>query len=251
MTANSMCKFVVFTTNRSGSTWLMSTLGSYPHVAAHGELFLPRVRATEGSWDAEFSGPRYVETPFAGRAVRPFSVFSYLADLYGAPGAVGFKLMYAQLGQYPEIMAYFVRHRVRVVHLVRRNHLDVLLSYAVKAKIGQAHLLAGQTAPDDLRVELDTSNLMRQITKLQRKQNAARMTLKLSGLPHQEVSYEELVLDSTRFRPLLDFLSIENGAPAPRSTMTKIRKGTHRDVIRNYDEVKRLLAHSKFAGLLE
>ena len=34
-------KFVVLTTNRSGSVWVMSTLNSFPHVTAQGELFAP------------------------------------------------------------------------------------------------------------------------------------------------------------------------------------------------------------------
>jgi len=37
----------------------------------------------------------------------------------------------------------------------------------------------------------------------------------------------------------------------PKSPLTRIRKGTHRDMISNYDQVKKVLADSKFASLLE
>jgi hypothetical protein len=229
----------------------MSTLNSLPNVTGQGELFLRRARATEKRWDSDFACPRYIETKAAGLAFRPFSVFSYLDTLYGTPGAVGFKLMYAQLGAYPEILLYLIRHRVRVVHLVRRNHLDVVLSYAVKAKIGRAHMLEGQAAPDDIRVKLDTKNLVGRLAWLQRKQNMARTLLNWSRLPHLEVAYEDLLRDPTCFRPIWEFLSVPPEQALPHSTLLKIRQGGQREVISNYDEVKQLLAHSEFAMLVE
>jgi LPS sulfotransferase NodH len=248
---NNETKFVVFTTNRSGSTWLMSTLNSLPQVTAQGELFLPRPRVKERRWDSDFAIPRFVETKVEGLAFRPFSVFSYLDELYHTPGSVGFKLMYEQLGTYPEILLYLIRHRIRVVHLVRQNHLDVILSYAVKARLGQAHLLSGQSAPEELRVALDTEKLLPQMERLRKKQNLARVLLRWCRLPHVEVAYEDLLRDQAEMNPVLEFLSIRPEGFTPRSTLTKIRRGRQRDVISNYDEVEQLLANSRFAALLE
>jgi len=251
MTVDAGSKFVVLTTNRSGSEWLISTLNSLPHVAAQGELFLPRARVSERRWDSDFACPRFIETKSAGLTFRPLSVFSYLNALYSTPGTVGFKLMYEQLGLYPEILAYLMRHRIHVVHLVRRNHLDVVLSYAVKAKIGRAHLLLGQSAPDDIRVELDTENLIRQLAWLQKKQSMARKLLSWCRLPHLEVAYEDLLRDPAHFRLIWNFLSIKSEEHMPQSTLVKIRRGGQREVISNYDEVKQILANSKFAELVE
>ena len=252
MTANADSNFVVLTTNRSGSEWVMSTLNNFQDVTGHGELFLPRVRILDNKWDADFAYTRFIETKFERFTFRPFSVFSYLNTLYGMPGKVGFKLMYKQLGLYPEILAYFIRHRIHIIHLVRRNHLDVLLSYAVKAKIGRAHLLVGQSVPHELRVELDTRNLVRKFRWLQRQQNIARKILAWCRLPHLEVTYEDMVRDQTSyFRLMGDFLSINSREQMPQSPLTKIRRGTHRDMISNYDQVKTVLAKSKFASLLE
>ena len=244
-------KFVVLTTNRSGSEWVMSTLNRFPNVFAHSELFLPRPQVSEGKWNSDFAYPRFVESKVQGIALRPFSVFSYLNTFYGMPGKVGFKLMYKQLGLYPEILGYLLKHRVRVVHLMRQNHLDVMLSYAVKAKLGRSHLLAGQSAPEDLRVQLDTRTLVKKLDWLQEQQNMARRMLKIFKLPHVEVIYEDLVRNHKLFLQLADFLSIDSEQQIPEFSLTKIRKEGHRDVIGNYDEVKEVLIHSKFAGLLE
>ena len=229
----------------------MSTLNSFPDVFAHSELFLPRPQVSEGKWNSEFAYPRFVESKVRGLSLRPFSVFSYLNTFYSMPGKVGFKLMYKQLGLYPEILVYLLKHRVRVIHLIRQNHLDVMLSYAVKSKLGQSHLLAGQSAPDKLRVQLDTRTLVRKLAWLQEQQNMARRLLKIFRLPYVEVIYEDLVRNHTLFLRIADFLSINAEQKIPEFSLTKIRKEGHRDVIGNYDEVKEALVNSKFAGLLE
>ncbi len=244
-------KFVVLTSNRSGSEWVISTLCSCQHITAHGELFLPRPRASGRKWDSDFAYARFIERRFEGLAFRPFSVFLYLDELYSAPGTIGFKLMYKQLGFYPEILFYLIRNHIRIVHLVRRNHLDVALSYAVKTRIGRAHLLVGQSRPDDLRVELDVRNLIRRLTWLQKQQSIARNLLTWCRLPYLEVAYEDLVRDQTHFRLILEFLSIKFDNPVFESPVARIRRESHRDVISNYNEVKEVLAKSRFAGLLE
>jgi LPS sulfotransferase NodH len=250
MTVDVDTKFVVLTDNRSGSTWVMSTLNSLEGVTGQGELFLPRPRVKEKRWDSDFAWPRYIEAEPDGRTLRPFSVFAYLDALYRTPGAVGFKLMYAQLAKYPEILPYLMRHRVRVVHLVRENHLDVVLSYAVKAELGRAHLLPGQAAPDKLQVELDTKGLVARMERLRKKQEMGRRMLEWCRLPHMEVAYEDLLEDPDRFRLIWAFLSIDSEREMPEPTMFKIRQGGHRDVISNYDEVSQVMASSRFAGML-
>ena len=251
MTPEVHTRFIVFTTNRSGSEWLISSLNSLPSVTAHGELFLPRKRVAERRWDSEFAYPRYIETQPKGLAPRPFSVFTYLDDLYKTPGAVGFKLMYLQLALYPEIFAYLIRHHVLVIHLSRRNSLDVLLSYAVKAKIGQAHLLSGQPFPGDLTVTLDTENLIRKLRWLQQQRSIAHHLLSTSRLPHIEVVYEDLLQDPRYFQRICDFLDIPMRGITPGSTLVKIRRGTQRDVISNYEQVRQTLAGSQFTELVE
>lgn len=244
-------QFLVLTNNRSGSTWVMSTLNSHPQVTAQGELFLPRPRVAEKRWDSDFACPRYVETRLGTAAVRPFTVYSYLNRLYRTPGTVGFKLMYLQLAQYPEILSYLMWRRIPVVHLVRRNHLEVVVSYAVKAKIGQAHLLSGDQSPRDLRVDLDTGSLIRRLDWLGKQQAYARRVLRLCRLRHMEIAYEDLVQDHSRFERILEFLAIEPQAHALQSRLEKIRKGGHRDVIANYEAVRSALAHSQYAELLD
>lgn len=243
--------FVVFTTQRSGSTWLMSVLNALDGVSAQGELFLPRSRSPETRWDSDFSIPRYVESRETHGSVRPFSVFRYLAALYGGEGTIGFKLMYSQLRRYPEILAYLMRRRIRVVHLVRRNHLDVLISFAVKNEIGKAHILSAEDRPSGVRVALNTERLVRDLRKLELKHSAGRTVLRLARLKHIEVGYEDLVADPAQFDRVREFLSLPGDTGLPESNILKTRTGRQQQVVENYDQVRAVLQGSRFEPLLD
>jgi LPS sulfotransferase NodH len=243
--------FVLFSTQRNGSTWVMSVLNGFESVAGHDELLLPRRRSPDRRWDSDFAYPRYVETRGKYGRVRPFSVFRYLDAFYRLPGTVGFKLMYSEIKRYPEVLPYLMRRGVRVVHLVRRNHLDVLLSFEVKRALGQAHVLTTQERPPDVTVELDTASLVKNLKRLQRKHELGRRLLRVCRLKHVEVVYEELVRDEAQFDRIRDLLGIPAGEPLPASHIVKSRRGRQRDVIANYDDVRRALQGSGFAGLLD
>ena len=252
MTIDSGTKFIVFTSQRSGSSWLISILTKLENTTAYGELFLRRKRVPgDQKWDSNFAYPRFLETEPNGLIIRPFSTCSYLNGVYRKPGAIGFKLMYWHLRLYPEILAYLVRHHIRVVHLVRQNHLNVVISGAIRAKTGRAHPLSGQPELDDMRIELNPETLISRLNKLQRNILIARRLLRWCRLPHIEVAYEDLLRDQSGFNLIWNFLSINPEEHMPQSNLIKIRKGRHSDVISNYDEVKEALASSEFAELIE
>jgi LPS sulfotransferase NodH len=242
--------FLVLTTQRNGSTWLMSVLNNIEGVTAHGELLLPRPRTTEPRWDSDFARKRYVESRAEYGALRPFSVFRYLDAVYADRHIVGFKLMYSQLRRYPEVLPYSLWRRIGVIHLVRRNHLDVLVSFAIKRQIERAHILQGQEHPR-VRVRLAPDSLVRDIKRLQLKHGVARRLLRVTRLRHIEVGYEELIRDASRFEDVFRFLNLALPVSVPRSNIVRTRAGSQRDVIENYDEVRRALAGTPYSSLLD
>lgn len=249
MSAEKTVPFVILTSPRSGSTWLVSLLNQLEDTNAFGELFLPRKRSSE--WDAEFAYPRFVEAQRADERNRPAEVFKYLDALYQKPGAVGFKLMYSQLRRYPELLAYFLIHRVRVVHLLRKNPLDILISMALRRKLQQAHRLANEPPVQGLQVELNTETLIEKLQIKQRKIKRAQMLLRVSGLRSIEIGYEDLQKDPSVFQTLCRFLSIETGHVMPESRFQKVRRGSQGQIIKNYSEVKKVLEGTHFLSYLE
>jgi LPS sulfotransferase NodH len=240
--------FVVLATQRSGSTWLMSVLNGLSGVSAQGELFLPRQRSSERRWDSDFAYPRFVELETKRR--RPFSTFEYLDDFFATSPSAGFKLMYSQLKVFPEILPYLIRKRIPIVHLVRTNHLDVLISFAVKHRLGQAHVLTGDR-PADVRVDLETSTLLADLRHLEFKYRVARTMLRACRLRHLEAAYEDLVADPDAFARVLEFLDLPTSDEPPSSNIVRSRQGTQRDAVANFHDVAAVLEGTRFAHLLD
>lgn len=243
-------KFVLLSTQRSGSTWVIDTLNRLPDASVYGELLLPEKR----TWDAgALDFPRFIEADElrATVPVRPFTLWAYLHALYRKPGTVGFKLMYSAVRQYPEVLYYLVRHRIKVVHLVRKNFLNMLISSDLKAMTGQAHLQSPRGADEHPQVYLAPETLLPRLRRLQKKAMFMRRALRVSGLPFLEITYEDLREDNTRFEEIYDFLKVVPSEQSPKSSLRKIRTAGHRDTIQNYNEVCRLLSASEFEHLLE
>jgi LPS sulfotransferase NodH len=246
---------VVLSTQRSGSTWMVDMLTSHPRVVAYSELFMHGGEGTP-RWGHEQDLPywqTYIREQGGGRLTRPFQLWRYLGRaLEERPGvdAIGFKLMYSQLTRIakPLTPALWLK-RVRIIHLMRRNALDVVLSRdAGEARRGVLHAREGQSV-EAVRVRLRTDDLLKRLTAHERQIEGARVRFKRVGIPYTEVIYEDLVADEKQgFDDLFRFLNVE---PAPvSSSLQKINPTSHEELIENYGEVREALEGTKFAGQL-
>ncbi len=243
-------RFIVLTTPRSGSTWFVDVLSQLPGTTAFTELFLPR-RKPRADRSLSWRTAEYLDQNLRGVelfcelgpeiGMRPWSVVAYLNALYRRPGAVGFKVMYSNLVRYPELWAYVVARRVRVVHLVRRNLLDVVVSERVGEATRTVHRLAGEPEVAIDPVHIDPADLVRRIRRMRRRLIVMRGALRACGVPHLEVTYELLTREPQTFGAVCAFLSIEWGGRAPQSRLDKLVKRPLAEIIRNYDEVRRAL----------
>ena len=195
----------------------------------------------------------YIADKRGGRVARPFQLWRYLDSAFQErPGvdAIGFKLMYSQLTNIvkPLMPALWLK-RVRIIHLMRRNALDVVLSKeAGEARRGVLHAREGQEV-ESVRVRLSTDDLMRRLTLHERAIAGARVRFKKVGLPYREVVYEDLVANEQEgFASLFEFLGVE---PAPvSSSLQKVNPTVHEELIENYGEVREALEGTPFAGQL-
>jgi LPS sulfotransferase NodH len=240
-------KFVVLTSSRTGSTWLMELINSQPGVSAYGELFLNEPRSGPA---IAFLGdqPRFAETDAGARFSRPVAVFKYLDALYGSKKIAGFKLMYAQLRSYPEMLVYFAVRRVRILHLVRSNLLDVIVSDELARITGTSHTRAGKFG-ESPKVTLDTATLIDQLHRRRRTVQAARLLIALSGCRSIEISYERLLGESGELVKVCEFLSVPH-ISVVASQLGKRGTGLHRMAIANYDEVRATLESTPYGAML-
>lgn len=249
-----MTKFIVLSTQRSGSTWVVDMLTSHPRVVAYSELFMHGGEGTP-KWGQEQSVP-YWQTFIAerggGRLARTYWLWRYLGQAFAErPGidAIGFKLMYSQLTRISKpLMPALWSKRVRIIHLMRRNALDVVLSKeAGEARRGVLHAREGESV-ESVRIRLRTEDLLERMNAHDRAIEAARNRFRRVGLPYREVVYEDLVRDESGYESLFRFLGVE---PAPvSSSLQKVNPTVHEELIENYGEVRDALEGTRFAAQL-
>ena len=249
-----MTNFVILSTQRSGSTWVVDMLTSHPRVVAYSELFMHGGEGTP-RWGQDKDLPywqTYARGKAGGRATRPYWLWRYLGEAFHERpdvDAIGFKLMYSQLTSISKpLMPSLWLKRIRIIHLIRRNALDVVLSKeAGAARGGKLHAREGEEV-ERVRIRLQTDDLLRRMTLHERAIEGARVRFKRVGLPYTEVVYEDLAEDESGFAELFEFLGVE---PAPvSSSLQKVNPTVHEELIENYSEVRQALDGTKFAGQL-
>jgi LPS sulfotransferase NodH len=240
--------FVVLTSSRTGSTWLVDLLNRRAGLETHGELFLGHTR-TSPAIAGRDDYPRFIEMHGRPGITRLPRVVSFLNGLYKAPRPVGFKLMYAQLRGYPEILGYVAVRRIHVVHLTRSNHIDVLVSEELARLTGRSHTRVGVSS-DTPKIHLDPDTLIDRIENLRRKSETVRQLLRFTMCPSLEVTYEALIEDEKEFFRILDFLEVSGPVIQTLSSLVKRGVGAHRDAIANFAEIQNILKSTPYSHMV-
>ena len=225
----------------------MDTLNEAPGVASYGELFLARGRLTPAiATRADY--PRFCESRRSHGGWRPFGVWAYLDELFRRHKPTGFKIMYSQLRAFPEVIAYCAFRRIRVLHLVRQNLLDVIISDELAKATGQSHL-SGEPRVLPM-VYLDPATLVQRLAARDRSVKRARWLLRVSTCHYLEIVYEKLVEDVAEFARIKNFLGLKSDVGTARSKLNRRGRHEHSQAVINYDEISQLLSRTRFASMV-
>lgn len=241
-----MNKFIVLSTQRSGSSFVCSLLDSHPRIRCLEEIFMRRNRnaITYRSY-RNASLRRRLEHLLERRR----SIESYLAGVYDAQpdlDAVGFKLMYEQVQRYPELVDWCRSNDVMVVHLIRMNALKTIVSRQVALKRG-VYLSTKPVKP--VTVSLNTSRLVPELERAARLVDTNRSIF--SSLPYTELFYEHfLARRGEELGRVLSFLGCDDDVQLT-SDLVKTSPDSLATLIDNYEDVRRRLAGTRFEPFLE
>jgi LPS sulfotransferase NodH len=240
--------FIVLTSPRSGSTWLVDTINRHEHLEAFGEQFnsdLPE-SAREGI-------PAFINAEEFDRHSRPMATFRYLRRYYPLDRPRGFKLLYGQSRHFPEIVAAMTFRRDRIIHLVRKNQLNVLISLQiVYTHLKRWRLLNTEEPPDrNMQIELNPSSIYEDIKRKYDIINMARRYLKWVRMPHMEIFYEDLAGSEAGFYPVWDFLEVNPPEEVGKTRYKKVQTRKHHEVISNYNEICEALKGTEYFNLLD
>jgi len=243
--------FIVLTTQRTGSSMFMDVLNGYPDIEGHMELFLDQARTSPG-----IAGKndliRYFEWKDLNFSFRPFSVWKYLSILYAKKPSVGFKLMYSHLRNYPDIFPYLAFKRIKIIHLVRKNYLDIIISEKIADFTGKSHT-TDKTEVNSETLYLDPVETLNKILKLESNTKKIRKLIsKFIMCNKLEVYYEDVVNDPvTTLSKVKFFLDIDISADQIQSNLKKRQTKKKSEIISNYDEIYSTLINAGFGSLLK
>ena len=247
--------FVVFTTPRSGSSWLIDLLDSHPCIAAHAELFLVGDRTTPdyGNRDVPRFEATLDESRRHGRAALLVRRVRYLNRLFArrrGVQAVGFKLMYLQASAHTGIVPYLAAQRARVVHLVRANALDQIVSYEAALVRNVFRARRGEVVPE-VTVRLDPPALPARLEKMESEVADARRTLARYRLQALEVVYEHLAeTTADELARVVSFLDVEPTDWQAESSLVGANRAPRTELIENLSEVEAALAGTRYEWML-
>ncbi len=135
-----MIKFRILTTQRSGSNWLGSLLNSHPQIRVCGEVFNQSSSNTDPTVTFFNQFQKIHSTRSPGLTFKYIDWFN--ANFEGTYCSVAFRLMYNHLHKKPEILSKLIWDHYKIIHLIRENHLDALLSYRHAEKTNIYHVKA-------------------------------------------------------------------------------------------------------------
>ena len=241
-------KFCILTTQRSGSTWVSTLLNSNPKIQAFRELFIDKEFIFPDSKLSTFI--LYQKTNPGKRPIITFEYLKKLDDYQEDEEAIGFKLMYDQLLDYPEIIFKLVQEKYKIIHLVRENHLDAIISGKIKDEQGVAHT---KVKIEPKKVYLEPSWLLKSLKKRNIKTKIAQQFLSILPNKVLKITYDDLRNDKAKtLNSIRDFLELTfSEADTYQSQLKKINSKSHREIITNYEEVNSALLGTKFFDLLK
>jgi LPS sulfotransferase NodH len=257
--------FIVFGHQRTGSTLLASRLDSHPSICCYEEIFLPSVDSTPALRD-------WLEARRISQCCRviPNVRSSFLSSLFdannlrGNAGAAGFKVMYDQMALWPRLAflmppasrffqdpalhRWLRSHRVLVIHILRRNHLKILVSQKLAVQSGRFHSRNPPTA--EMKVFMSLAGLKSRLRRIELAERTARRCI--DGLPTMEIYYEDYTggAASEIDARLCSALGQDLPAGGLTSPLRKLSSDDLRDTIANYDAVARHLSGSRFEHFL-
>lgn len=229
---------------------LMDSLNLIPGVEGHMELFLDQYRQSPPIAGCN-DYLRFIEQRLDLSPLRPRATWQYLSILYQRKRTIGFKLMYTHLKKYPEIVPYSLAKRLKIIHLVRSNYLDVVISEKLARLTSVSHT-KDQEWNTGQGIYLEPRDALQSIKKRARQVNMMTFVCKVIWHDRLTVYYEDLLRDyGGSMRQICSFLGVGEVGVFKGSELKKRQTKKKCDIIQNYADIKATLSRDGFDYLVD
>jgi hypothetical protein len=226
-----MKKVLVFANSRSGTNLFLNLINQHPRVRLQGEILSHKV---------------ITDDPV--KLIRGYESCA-IGDIFG------FKLLTYQLKERFDDPAGFIRFLAgdgyRIIHIRRRNILNIALSQIHARSTGQHHYYPGKT--EDKRSEgitVDIDKLLQGLRWIEKLHNLEDEILE--GMEYLRVSYEDEMADDRNHQAMMDrvwsYLDIKK--VKVRASIEKSIPYRLQDYVLNYAEVSGVLMETPYKQFL-
>lgn len=220
-----MKKFIIVTTQRTGSTLLWKCLDQHPNISAYGELFI-----SEDTNDGiRYNNLNNINTP----------INKYLNKFYKmwSTEIVGFKLMHGQMMEYKGIVKWIENNNPYIIHLERINKAKQYVSIKLTKVRGKSHLHIDEKIVNP-KIKINRKGL---ISYIQRKEKEhIEMENMFNEYRYYKMYYEIFTSSiQVEINKVFKFLGVE-----PYKIEVPLKKISPNDlskVITNYNEIRGFL----------
>lgn len=250
-----MNKYIIFTTQRTGSTWLVDMLHSHSNIASYAELF--RLTPAESfptfgeknvmlyeRWKENNTSNFFTNTFMKRKAYQEY--FNHIEELNKRTSnikAFGCKVMYSQLSANRGLFDSSLSYINTAIHLKRRDHLNVAVS---KAYMEQSKIVHSEKDVSLPPIKLDIKHMVQYLKKLKRDEEYFESKLsQQTSVKVMTCYYEDLVLDTAgEMARIHQHIGVEH--IKPESNFKKVNNANLEDLVVNYKELTEAI---KSAGL--
>lgn len=285
-----ICKFVVLSHQRSGSTFFRLYLNSHPQIRCHGEIFLKTYGAKDGFRNWCQTTSFWTRMVYILRIYKPLlnQFFHQLFndEAFCAPWtniktwneyqprakmerekAVGFKLMYSHMEstslRYKKLSLPLkkiikqVKCTPSLTQYVKENGFRIIhLIRENPLKIEVSRLAAEKRMTWHTTEKIKQCMIFVDPTTIKRNiknilDNHDKYRKAFSNNPCLEITYERFVANRNETtNRILRFLEVDNATSGLEAPLKKISPDILEDIISNYDEIKEVLTNTSFERYL-
>lgn len=274
-----MQKFVLLTSQRTGSTYIRLWLNNHHQIRSYGEIVLPHYRQVDGlrhHCHSQYSLGPFFHNLYSNKMLRKLGlsriptryVYEFLNRLekdtdFPSPWVsykedeekagkdnatfVGFKLMYSQLESTPQLLDYFADNKYYVLHLVRSNYLKQYVSMCRSKKSTVYHKTTKQNKHSS--VMIDTAEMLSFFESISLQTDKYRKLFSAGGR-YYEFTYEDFFSNKQQTGlKVLETLGADQ-VLVEDAKLVKISSNNIDDEILNASDVREALADTAYEHFL-
>ncbi|HXL57512.1 MAG TPA: sulfotransferase [Chitinophagaceae bacterium] len=249
-----MIPFIIFTTQRSGSTVLTRTLDEHPEIFCAGELFHENNDIHHPEWHFPSWAlseknrtlrkiDRIINYPNLRLRAIPH-IKKFYKNTNKHEKARGFKLMITQMRAMPFLWNYLKQNNVKVIVLIRKNIFKTALSRLRKDETGVPHVT--KAPPGNTKLRISPEKLLKRLHSLEK---ANRQLLNFSeGMDRIVLYYEDFNQWNDMLNKVFNFLQVSNVTLQP--VLSKLSTKDWREEVKNYSEIEKLMKQNNYTQYL-